>query len=798
MVSYEFLGPSRNGGIGTAYTKLAEVLSGAGHDVTLLYTNGCQTLSQPVDHWINHYRERGMRFVPLPSSSVKLNALTGNLVKSHCVYEWLREHDGFDIVHFPESNGHGYYALAGRRQGLILQNATTIVGLHGSAQWVRVASERLACWEPELEDDFLERRSAELADVVWSPGQYMLGWVQEYGWKIPNSTHIHPYIVFGGERMASDKKAARPVREIVFFGRQEVRKGLLLFLAAIDDLARSLEHLPQPNLVVTILGKPTDINGQGSEQIIRDRSRHWPFEVRVLPDRNEEQALEYLQGEGRLAVMPSLIENYPNTVLECLAHCVPFLASRVGGIPEQIATEDLTRVCFEPKPHILAKLLLGALRRGHVTAGFAFDPDQSNEAWVGWHEQLHAEFQSRRAASVVGLNSPRGAEPTIAVCITHHGRLAKLREALFSILDQKRPPVDVVVAAYGDRNEEVHGELDVIEREFDFAGRGWRLLRLEDRYLGVACNRAATEAKGDFLFFVDEDGIAKPDAVATFAAVASRTDADVLTCLIDINEGSHPPGVHAVADHRRLYAGANRPLSVLHNTFGDRNSLFRRSAFLAAGGFSEELERGQEDWELFVRLMVRGYQIAVIPEALFWRRTQSAGGLMSTPEQENYLRILRSHLESLPPACHTLLELMIGQSLAKRVVVAPAVAEPSSAEVQANPPVVPPPLRYRVVDALNVRLKRAGLVHQIAKRFLQGLVRARRMMRGRISALRSPNSSLALSTKVPGDRKAQLPPHVVRHAGLPLSGQLGLTRNAHVGRNLRAKHGTRSRKEERP
>src|SRR5208337_4960468 len=176
--------------------------------------------------------------------------------------------------------------------------------------------------------------------------------------------------------------------------RQEVRKGILLFLAAIDRLAQSPVALRGSSLRVTILGKPTKIHDKNSGEIVRERGKRWPFDLRILPDRSYEEAIDYLQGEGRMAVIPSLIENYPNTVLECLAYQVPFLASRVGGIPEQIAAEDLDRVCFEPKPHILAERLLQALRQGHAPARFAFDPDRNIAAWVRWHEQIHDQHRS--------------------------------------------------------------------------------------------------------------------------------------------------------------------------------------------------------------------------------------------------------------------------------------------------------------------------------------------------------------------------------------------------------------------
>jgi glycosyltransferase involved in cell wall biosynthesis len=724
VVSQEFLGPHLNGGVGTAYTRLAEILNEAGHEVTLLYTNGRFSLTQPIEFWVQYYLDRGMRFVPLPDSSVPLKAIAYNLEIAHRVYEWLKSHDEFDIVHFPECNGHGYYALAGQRQGLILQQTTTIVGLHGSWQWARAASGQLVRQEAELEDDFLDRRSAELADLVWSPSRYMLERVREHDWDLPPDAHARPLVVPASPVVVPAITAARPVREIVFFGRQEVRKGLLVFLAAIDRLAALWQRFDRTDLVVTILGKPTIIESKDSGLIIRERAAAWPFPLRIIADRDPEQALDYLQGEGRLAVIPSLIENYPNTVLECLAHHVPFLASRVGGILEQIAAEDLDRVCFEPQSETLAQRLLEALRWGHAPARLSFDPARNSKDWVRWHEEVHQEFRGRRVAPTAGIDSDSERDPTISVCIIHRRGSAGLREAVASIRNQERPPLEVFIVALGGSLDESGGELEAMEREFNVAGPPWRLLRQDNGSWGAALNRAAAEAKGDFLLFLSAQSLADPRAITTFAAVARHTGADVLTCLIDVDHDGHPPGVHSGPDYRRLFSGANQPLSLLQNTFGDINALFSRSAFLAVQGFGDQFEAESGDWELFVRLMVRGYRMAVIPEALFCDRVLPKDAISSTPVQDKHLRNLSPHLELLPRPYHTLLELVVSQSPARHVVVPEVANSPAGQEVTARP-LAPPPLRYRAVDALNLRLKRVRLLHQFAKKSIQGLLRVR-------------------------------------------------------------------------
>ena len=67
-------------------------------------------------------------------------------------------------------------------------------------------------------------------------------------------------------------------------------------------------------------------------------------------------------------MISSLIDNFPNTVLECVGAGVPLLASNVGGIPEIIDSADRKHVCFEPRPDVLAQRIRDALEHGAPSA----------------------------------------------------------------------------------------------------------------------------------------------------------------------------------------------------------------------------------------------------------------------------------------------------------------------------------------------------------------------------------------------------------------------------------------------
>src|SRR5262249_177388 len=164
-------------------------------------------------------------------------------------------------------------------------------------------------------------------------------------------------------------------------------KGLFVFLDAIDRLVQASDVHQLDGLAVTILGRPTIIDGQDSRQIICARSQRWPFPTQTLSELGHEQALAYLPGHDRLAVIPSIVRSLPNTALECLAFGVPFLAGRVGSIPEQVHADDLEQVCLDPEPRALARRLQKVLRDGQAPARLSFDPERNTRDWVRWHEQ---------------------------------------------------------------------------------------------------------------------------------------------------------------------------------------------------------------------------------------------------------------------------------------------------------------------------------------------------------------------------------------------------------------------------
>lgn len=297
--------------------------------------------------------------------------------------------------------------------------------------------------------------------------------------------------------------------------------------------------------------------------------------------------------------------------------------------------------------------------------------------------------------------------PFVSVCLVHHERPRLLRQALDSLAAQDYSAFEVVLVDDGSTSPEALACLDQLAPQF--AARGWTLVRQPNRYLGAARNTAAHHARGEFLLFMDDDNLAKPNEIRTLMLAAQRTQADIVTTFMDFFSGDEPPCPGQSPTCRWLFAGVGSLAGIARNCYGDANALVRRSCFEALGGFTEDYGITHEDWEFFARAALRGFHLEVVPEALFWYRLAPGSMIRTTPAARNYARSLRPFLEDVSGPYRDLLRLAQGQALANELLIA-RLGSPLGQVAQ--------PLRYRIADWFYSCLKRIPFVAPLL-RFLR-------------------------------------------------------------------------------
>ena len=325
----DILDEVRNGGIGTAYQHLARLLAEWGHEVVIAYVNGDAENRALMAKAEAVYAELGIAFAPIAPRPMAKTALAEVAAPTWALLEWLRARERpFDIVHVSEWRGLGYGPLLAKALGLGFAETHFVVKGSSPTLWAAEGNRQLLSTEHDLGWVFMERRSVELADTVICGSAHLLGWMREAGYALPERSFVWPNVFPAPDPAAAAARGARDgvaLAEVVFFGRLEPRKGLVLFIDAMDRLVRQGRAPAR----ITFLGKPSSIFD--GLRHIQHATRGWPVQVRTLTGYGSGEAVAYLSEPGRLAVIPSLLENSSMAVMECLQAGIPFVAAATGG-----------------------------------------------------------------------------------------------------------------------------------------------------------------------------------------------------------------------------------------------------------------------------------------------------------------------------------------------------------------------------------------------------------------------------------------------------------------------------------
>lgn len=651
FVSYDVLGPVRNGGIGTAITAAAQALAAQGHDVTILYPSG-NSEDRSLSFWTIEFAKRNIIFTSLFSEERSLQ-------NSYLIYQWLKD-KSFDVIHFHDWRGPGYWSCIAKRQDLAFHQTTLVCQVHGQTYWHLVNSSEFLSDIAQLELDYMEQRAVELSDVVFSPSRYMLDWMAQRGWELPERVFVSPNLLPAEFRAGDCDGGAAPgeresIDEIVFFGRLEARKGVELFCAAVSRALEAGVAIRR----ITFLGKEGMCGPEPATAVIARWAAHWAAPYAILNDLDVAGARRYLSKPGRLAVVASTIENSPYSVLESLAAARPFVAADVGGVAELIAPQDCADALFPRNVQALSDKLADVVSRGALIARPVVEPDAARARWLEWHETLQAGPERVDRVRV------QARSPLVSVCISHFSRPHFLKLAVESIETQTYSRVQLVLVDDASPDEASRAYLD--QQEARFRDRGWKIIRnATEIWTGAARNLAVSQADGEYVLLMDDDNVARPEEIEVFVTAALATGADAFTCQMQPFGGEGgPPAGKAELPIGWMALGPNLSQALFQNCVGDLNVMVKRSVWNELGGFTTD-RYGCEDWEFLVKLIMRGYRLEAVPEILFFYRHSKSGlGYRYGPEAlyKSMIRPLRPVLDAVRPDLHMALRFAVESRL---------------------------------------------------------------------------------------------------------------------------------------
>ena len=650
LVASEVLGAHKNGGIGAATTHLALLMARSGHEVTVVYTGAY--LIDYASPWIARCREAGIVLKRLDTRDGEIYPVW--LRESSILHDYLRGF-AFDAILFQDWEGSAFCSVVAKRAGLAFAGTALAVVAHGPTAWLLDANRIVIRNEAMLAQLHMERAAFEGADAVLCPSRHMLDWLVRSGQPFSGRATAVPLYLWSdpeGDRLRRRASPIDRVRTIAFFGRLETRKGVELFLDAI--LSERLAALP---FRVVFVGKPA--SHHPAQILAAAEARRPGFGARLSfqTELDSDEAQDFLAEHDCLAVIPSLIDNAPCVISECLRRRIPFVSTATGGIPELVDPADAARVLVKPDAAALAERLAGILDGPFAPARAAQTERDVAARWTAWLGDLTAvENGAGRAASTVRRAE---ADDRLAVVLTHHERPKLVMQTLESLACQTRTDFDLVLVDDGSPSPAARAALDAIER------RRWpfrlTVLREPNRYLGAARNAGIRATKAGRLIFMDDDNLAIPTLVETLDGAMTATGSDIVTCQLSVfrdPEDGPDPAAFAAAERWGFPAGPLE-LGLSLNCFGDATGLYRRTVFERVGFFHERRGVGHEDWHLHARAALSGFKITSLPVSLFWYRRVPTGMLLSTDAFANNRIIWDAYREAIPVELTRLVDLSI-------------------------------------------------------------------------------------------------------------------------------------------
>jgi len=623
----EFGGIFPSGGIGYVLAELADLLASQKAHVTVAYLGSGkieETLTKDL-------KKRGVSFIKLPEPDIPVAPNHISLVGSYKAVLYLMDKQNqFDIIHFNDYLGHAIYPLYAKRQGWLLENTKVVVTLHGTTMWSRLANKQFPQTLDDISVNWIEREAISAADVIWAPSKFIATSLISEGVVLPENVVILKNAPPNLDHISKHSKSVDRkiksivpfVKEIVFFGRLELRKGPLLFVDALEAMSKKYPNILD-HTKISFLGRDTPVDKWHSsykEKISQDilSSEHLKnLHLSFLDNFDREQAISYISSPHRLIVIPSLTDNLPGTVYESIEFGANFIAADVGGIKEMIHPDDSDRCLFKPLPLNLATKLYDKISETYKD----FKPVRHSETptsirsdIIAFHKQIHQPSSQYQSPSQFFLRRSSKFNPKITICLTHYNRPEGLLAVLKKWKNQDYRNYDVIVVD-DESSQEVQNKLDKLVMPF-MRKSGWTLLRVKHGYLGAARNRCVEAATQDtdFFFFTDDDDFVSNNALQFLADAAYHVQADIVSAFF--HQFRAPTLEEAIAKKTEsiwMFSGGSLAMGTLSNPFGGALMLVSRTAFNAIGGFSELDTVGCEDWEFYMRATAKGLRVEVVP-----------------------------------------------------------------------------------------------------------------------------------------------------------------------------------------
>jgi len=198
----------------------------------------------------------------------------------------------------------------------------------------------------------------------------------------------------------------------------------------------------------------------------------------------------------------------------------------------------------------------------------------------------------------------------VSIIIPHYNYSHYIDQCLVSILKQKYKKFEIIIVDDFSKEEEYKKMLDIVDQHRDYIKINIFVHR-NDRNLGLTLtrNEGVNKSQGEFILFLDPD-----DNIEEFFLTKT------------VKTLQENPEIGFAYVNTRYFGAENKVFSqpeynfyrlINAGNFISYCSLIRKKAFIESGGFNLENWSYLEDYELSIRLGLKGWYGKLIPEVLF-------------------------------------------------------------------------------------------------------------------------------------------------------------------------------------
>jgi glycosyltransferase involved in cell wall biosynthesis len=633
IVSREFppaaYGP---GGIGTYVANIARLLAERGETVHVIgerWRGAPAARQELLDGRLIIHRV-GRSDVPgIPGEEERLARELAGLKASAFPMQWfawavahlaerLADEEGIDIIEAQDWEAPLSHFMLRLALGLgPVRKPPCIVHLHSATQFIQHYNGELSTPQTVLVNR-LEAYCMRAADALLCPSRH---YADEAAAAFGLDRSCIETIPLPVSPVPSAERSAEVWRSgpIAFVGRLEPRKGIVEWLEVASRVAREQKHLSFDFFGADVFGHPSLKAGLDTDVAARFRFHG------SLPKEDVWRRLATAQA----CVVPSRWENFPNVCVEAMASGLPVIATPFGGMAEMIKDGETGWLARDAGVSGLADSLSEALHRCIATppdrkAAMGAAAARSIQTFcepgqiVDRHLAFRAAVLARgaRGSKTLPRSEPFGPTPLrqaaydagdLAIVLRSPSR----REAqvfLNGLGAQSHPPC-LVLAVCAEPGTSARGRHAL---GFDVA---WSF---EPSLAGTAAWNhgftalAAAGHRGLVVPLEHEDRLDPHCLSKLAAAFSARPSCALIAVWVDI--GSH--GLEAPPPPDLTYAPVSCDFTAVAG--------LRMEAIADPPPFRPGLPRRFELWDLANRLLLEGWEVAVLPEALAERHDPQA------------------------------------------------------------------------------------------------------------------------------------------------------------------------------